>query len=178
MSKTIIVVRDQHPESPRDWDNLGVMACWHRRYALGDKQPRESPDEWLQDHAPPGSVVLPLYLLDHGGLTMSTRSFGDPWDSGQVGWVVATPDAIRNSFTCKRITKKTRERVKACLEAEVTTYDAYLRGDIWGYVVASHGDADPEDSCFGFYGDALDGMKGYVPEALHGELEEAWEARQ
>ena len=30
--------------NPRDWDNLGVMACWHRRYDLGDEQPQCSPD--------------------------------------------------------------------------------------------------------------------------------------
>lgn len=37
-------------ESPRDWDNLGTMVCWHRRMNLGDK-PNEtrkySPIEWM-----------------------------------------------------------------------------------------------------------------------------------
>ena len=178
MSKTITVVRDQHPESPREWDNLGVMACWHRRYSLGDKQPREAPDEWLEANAPSGSVVLPLYLYDHSGITMRTRAFGDPWDSGQVGWIVASPDAIRKAFSCNRITKKTRARVEACLTAEVATYDAYLRGEVWGYVIDAHGEEDAADSCFGFYGDDLHGVKAHVPESLHEELERAWESRQ
>jgi len=30
------VIRDSGPESPRDWDNLGTMVCWHRNYSLGD----------------------------------------------------------------------------------------------------------------------------------------------
>ncbi len=30
-------------ESPREWDNLGKMVCWHRRYTLGDEQPKEYP---------------------------------------------------------------------------------------------------------------------------------------
>ena len=27
---------DDDPESPRAMDNTGIMACWHRRYTLGD----------------------------------------------------------------------------------------------------------------------------------------------
>ncbi|MBQ1716696.1 MAG: hypothetical protein II025_02230, partial [Ruminococcus sp.] len=35
-------------------------------------------------------VVLPVYLLDHSGLSVSTHSFNDPWDSGQTGRTAAT----------------------------------------------------------------------------------------
>lgn len=32
------VRRDEHPDNPREWDgNLTTMACFHRRYDLGDK---------------------------------------------------------------------------------------------------------------------------------------------
>ena len=34
-------------------------------------------------------VILPLYLYDHSGITMSTSVFSCPWDSGQVGWIYA-----------------------------------------------------------------------------------------
>ena len=37
---------DYTPESPREFDNLGTMACWHRRYSLGDVQPKCG----VQDH--------------------------------------------------------------------------------------------------------------------------------
>ena len=34
---------------------------------------------------------LPLYLYDHGGITMSTNPFSCPWDDGgQVGWIYAS----------------------------------------------------------------------------------------
>ena len=33
----IEVHQDESPESPRSWDNLGTMICFHRRYDLGDK---------------------------------------------------------------------------------------------------------------------------------------------
>jgi len=36
-------------------------------------------------------VILPLYLYDHGGITMSTNPFSCPWDDGgQVGWIYAS----------------------------------------------------------------------------------------
>lgn len=190
MSILIKIVSDNDPTSPREWDNLGTMACWHRRYNLGDVQPSESPEEWLKENAPKGSVVLPLYLCDHSGITMSTGAFGCPWDSGQVGVIVVTPDEIRREYGVKRITKKTRERVEACLRKEVEVYDHFLMGNVWGYTIdsvkdcascghATKGDEDVDDSCWGFYGDSLEytGIKDYVDPKHHAALEAAWSNR-
>ena len=41
------IVTDDTPESPRDFDNLGTMACWHRQYSLGDVQPKEAPQDYV-----------------------------------------------------------------------------------------------------------------------------------
>jgi hypothetical protein len=43
--------KDDSPESPRDWDNLGVMLTWHRRYNLGDEQPKCSAEDWFLKYA-------------------------------------------------------------------------------------------------------------------------------
>ena len=43
------IVLDEEPESPREWDNLGTMCCWHRRYSLGDVQPECDTQEYLAD---------------------------------------------------------------------------------------------------------------------------------
>lgn len=40
------VFRDEYAENPREWDNLGKMVCWHRRYNLGDKHDYESPQDF------------------------------------------------------------------------------------------------------------------------------------
>lgn len=45
------IEHDEFPESPRDWDNVGTMVCWHNRYNLGDEQPNEDPEEWLNNLA-------------------------------------------------------------------------------------------------------------------------------
>lgn len=190
MSIIVKIIQDSDAESPRTFDNFGVMACWHRRYNLGDVQPKESPEEWLKENAPKGSVVLPLYLYDHSGITMSTSGFSCPWDSGQVGVIVATPEAIRKSFLVKRITKKVRERVIEWLKSEVKVYDLFLTNNVWGYTIESvkdcsscghetKGDEDVDDSCWGFFGDDLDstGIKEHVDPKYHEALEAAWENR-
>lgn len=47
-NRRIRIVQDEDPGDPRkEWDNLGRMVCWHRRYSLGDEQPSESGDEFL-----------------------------------------------------------------------------------------------------------------------------------
>ena len=130
MTLIVKVVQDPDPMSPLEWDNLGVIACWHRRYNLGHVQPKESPEEWLAANAPKGSIVLPLYLYDHSGITISTGPFSCPWDSGQVGYIVATPAKIREAFMVKRITRKVRERAEACLKQEIATYDDFLTGNV------------------------------------------------
>jgi hypothetical protein len=186
----IKVVQDTDAQSPREWDNLGVMACWHRRYNLGDVQPKESPEEWLAANAPKGSIVLPLYLYDHSGISMSTGDFGDRWDSGRVGYIVATPEAIRKNFMKKRITAKMRATAEEVLKQEVSTYDDYLRGNVWGYTIeATHPcgecgsqvhELEHEDSCWGFIGSdasTLAAMKEHVDDKHHAALEAAWHNR-
>jgi hypothetical protein len=178
------IERDSDPLNPRDWDNLGVMACWHKRYKLGDVQPTESGPEWLKHNAPRGSVVLPIYMMDHSGLSFSTfpSQFyaADPqgWDWGKLGVIIATPDAIRKAYQVKRITKGIRQRAEAALRQEVKTYDDFHNGNVWGYTITDHEGAD--DSCWGFFGSELKetGLEDAIPEHARPLLADAWEARK
>lgn len=43
------IVSDPDPSSPREWDNLGRMVCWHDRYNLGDEQPSEDAADYLRN---------------------------------------------------------------------------------------------------------------------------------
>lgn len=97
------------------------------------------------------AVMLPLYLYDHSGITISTAPFSCPWDSGQVGFIYVTLEDVRKEYSCKNVTAKIRAKVEAQLRQEVETYDEYLTGQVYGYVVE---DAEGEeiDSCWGFYG--------------------------
>jgi len=151
---------DEPRESPREWDNLGTMICFHRRYNLGDRHnfSLEEAEEMVKGEDI--CVSLPLYLYDHGGITMSTGSFSCKWDSGQVGWIFVTKEQVRKEYEVEEISKDLIEKVTNVLQGEVETYDQYLTGDVYGYRISQvdvcnkgceH--KDEIDSCWGFYGE-------------------------
>lgn len=224
---------DNDPVSPRTWDNLGTMVCWHRNYRLGDEEPKRDPNEYLEDLAcgfdeklrakldriearynlsygywaakglsaerqwredldwelkgaieavlDKHVIMLPLYLYDHSGITMSTSSFSCRWDSGQVGFIYVSKETVRKEYGWSRFTKDRVERIEAYLKGEVETYDHYLTGEVYGYTLEKAEfpegleilalleaketlkylnklvddedlDWDVDDSCWGFYG--------------------------
>lgn len=151
-------IQDTDPMSPREWDNVGHMVCWHRRYNLGDKQPSLDPEEWLEAFQEdyPKHAILPLYLYDHSGITISASSFSCSWDSGQVGWIYATPEDVETAG-CKW------DDVERILRSEVDAYDRFLTGAVFGYVVEVGEECDQghthweiEDYGWGFSGDNLE----------------------
>lgn len=257
----IHIQRDDNSESPRDWDNLATMACWHSRYNLGDKiEAKEPEDFWrhlvleyvsreevesaafdgkfggirvTENEEEPGTYDiyevcylagfqtsreaqeyleyskvsrayladyllddltighcmmlmepyaewLPLWLYDHGGITMScgsrTGQYANRWDSGQVGWIILSKKRIFKE--CGGITEENwRERAMKYMEGEVETYDQYLTGDVYGFTLY---EADPPeddgpswkeiDSCWGFYGNDVY-ENGIADQAGHSFME-------
>jgi hypothetical protein len=104
------IYQDEDAPNPRkEFDNLGTMICWHRRYDLGDKHNYSdicdflasitgledediTEEELLAKFKERGDILLPLYLYDHSGITISTGPFSCPWDSGQVGWIYCSKE--------------------------------------------------------------------------------------
>ena len=164
MNYEIRIERDIDPINPRtQFDNLGTMLCWHKQYHLGDEghpyqETTKNCDSWdevgevIHEHEDI-CVLLPLYLYDHSGITISTRPFSCQWDSGQIGFIYVTKERVRSSYGVKRISGALRTIVEACLKAEVEEYDKYLRGDVWGYEIVNEDD-EVVDSCWGFYDEA------------------------
>ena len=157
---------DSDPQTPREWDNLGTMVCWHRRYNLGDEQRRDSVEDWMrevvcnltgEDHDDPSeafeklTIALPLYLYDHSGLTMSTGPFSCPWDSGQVGFIYVTVEKAKKEWGWKKLTAARRKKIEDHLCGEVSTYDMFLRGDVFGYQIEDKDEIETS-SCWGFFG--------------------------
>ena len=207
-NQTIRLYPDPEPTNPREeFDNFGVMVCWHRHYKLGDEHgfadPEDfrnalvhdalTPDElvriarierllddqtytWdaetsayrpplharervarleaevqrLRDLALDRYVRLPLYLYDHSGITIRTRPFSDPWDSGQVGWIYVSMDQARANWPgCDDA--EVRVSAEKVLQGEVKEYDQHLTGDVWGYAVEDE-DGEELASCWGLFG--------------------------
>ena len=189
------IVTDDSSDSPRDWDNLGTMVCFHNRYNLGDLGKRgcvgkednffwgiEDFNEWVKENKNNISVMLPLFLYDHSGISMSTGQeypFNDMWDSGQVGWIFVTKEDVKKEFLCKIVSAKMKEKVTKILRQEVETYNDFLTGNVYGYQLYRldldedmelEDSDDPEDfgeeidSCYGYYG--LDYLKSEVKEMI------------
>lgn len=153
----IKIIQDDMATDPREWDILGTMICFHKRYKLGDEHTLNSDDfngwdeveKYIQKEMD-GYIILPLYLYDHSGITMNTTGFSCGWDSGQVGFIFITADKIRREYSAKRISKKLKERVTGYLVDEVKTYDQYLTGDVWGYqIIKDEEELDSLGGCFG-----------------------------
>jgi hypothetical protein len=161
---TVEIHQDPFPDDPRSWDNLGTMVCGHRRYTLGDEHhyDLEVLCSWeaveaaiLRDH--PGCIILPLYLFDHSGITISTdperfRALDSAgWDWGQVGLIFVPRENVLKEWSAKRLTRTLRERAEAILRHEVETYDDYLTGRVGGFVVKD-AEGNQLDCCWGMFG--------------------------
>lgn len=170
MVKILKVLRDEFATNPCEFDNLGTMVCWHPQYELGNDHNFKSPQDfqrWVKEEVGKSNIVLlPLYLYDHSGLAISTVPFGDPWDSGQVGWVYATKEDLRREFGAKKITSRIKQKAVSILQEEVKTYNQYLTGEVFGFATFEVGDGKVRetDSCWGFYGSDVEtnGMLEYV----------------
>lgn len=147
-NKRLEIYVDPCPDSPRNWDNLGTMYFFHRRYTA-DKH-NLSVEEGKALEANPDYISLPIYMFDHSGQTISTTPFSCPWDSGKIGFIAVSKEKVRKEYNWKVITKKRKEKIKKYLEGEVETYDTYLQGEVYGYKLFEN--EVKIDSCWGFFG--------------------------
>lgn len=145
---TIDICHDEFAESPREWDNLGVMVCFHDKYKLGDDDHgfiKDNYNGWdsLEDDID-SLYCLPIYMYDHGGITISTSPFQCSWDSGQVGVIYMPRKVIDdNHFDDEKAIK--------ILESEVETYNQYLTGDVY-HICIKDKKNDVLESLGGLYG--------------------------
>lgn len=190
---TIKIRWDEDPQgcNPRDYNNLGVLSWWHRRYDF--KEDRDGKQLWREidregeseNYGEPvheddlrcsDLIYLPVYMYDHSGITVNTGGFNCPWDSGQLGWIWCTKEAARLEWPNtkdEQLVALAEDR----LRAEIKSWDLYLTGQVYGYEVYGL-DWELVDSCWGFLGDweteALAQAKGsvdwyYEQELMKGE---------
>ena len=183
------IEQDEYPDNPREWDNLSTMVCWHRRYGLGDKHNYKTPEDFYFSLAEElvgdtdkvnemsseeiealvltskELVIMPLYLLDHSGLTISTSCImfsavdSAGWDWGQVGWAYITMDKMREEFG-DISDEELREQAEEIIEDEVEIYNDYLNGNVYSFILerkaecdkCGHVEYEVVDACGGFYG--------------------------
>ena len=156
---------DDDAVNPRDdAHTTGTFWAWHRRYNFGSKEEVKAArgikeqftswdqlDEWIRKEFK-AIVVLPVFMYEHSGIALNCTGFSCPWDSGRLGVVFCTREALKDAGY-KIATAKALEKLTAILKQEIETYSAYASGAVYGYRVFE-GDSDEEtDSCWGYYGD-------------------------
>jgi hypothetical protein len=167
----IRIVADAYDNDPReDYDNLGTIGHWHRRYNLGELDFRKEniqPHEHVAKIEKQGGIVLPLALLDHSGLHIYIGdgphwSDSQGWDSGHVGYIWVEAAKIRKEYG--RITKEVRDRATSVLQDEVALLDLALRGGFVGRIIERIADNEEVDSVYGYTPDYDEkaGMYGYT----------------
>lgn len=184
---TVEVKYDRDPESPRDvFDNIGEFRTWMRRHASpdGDAEIGEiarrfgidmercdgNPIPYLANELERlGHFALPVSAYIHSGITYSIGSpsqFPDSrWDAGYAGLIFCSrPDLV------ERMGGLTEDELRAtaheAFEDEVSLYDAYAQGEVYGFVVRDDETGEEIDSCWGFYGDdpEQNGMSHHLEE--------------
>ena len=154
----IRIFNDPDAGNPRtEFENVGTMVLLHRRYDLGDDNARQLLTEHchakgsnVDEYSPPlmleaaaaahGVLFLPVYMYDHSGLTISTKPFSCPWDSGQLGIIYITPEKIAEEWPVPLPEKgppspNLKEDVLATLKDEVEQYNDYISGQCYGFEI-------------------------------------------
>ena len=157
---------DTCPESPREWDNLGTFYSTDRNINFDNKRIDDLPSEYLNDD---GTVNLTKlgkdYLFgfvrcyEHSGIALYfDRNAGriTDWDTRYIGIYAVSKDNVIKCYGGKIITQKKKELALQVLAGEISTYEDYANGNVYGWEVNT-----PEgDSCWGYYGD--EGIKDAI----------------
>lgn len=179
-NKIVVIRQDDLALDPREmFDNIGIFWAWHRRYRMGDEDVTRKGRRFSKDEFDPSNfdsmneiadaiykraqavLVQLVYMYDHSGQSVSIVPFNDRWDSGTLG-VIWFPKENLGDIGYKRCTKGAIHRAEQVLKEEIKTYDAYLRGEVYGYTVYAVGKdirGPSDESCWGYYGvDAIGTM--------------------
>ncbi len=89
LSDVAVKVERGEDEFWNDEDHLVQFVNNHRKYWFFGVRPATEPAE-----EPDAPVVLPVYYIDHSGVALSTRSYGDHFDSGLAGYAYITQKSL------------------------------------------------------------------------------------
>lgn len=164
----------QYEQSGLDEDDLDALVN-----DINDMSVEELEDE-LRSF--PDVEVYNIYMYEHGGVSFSLSDadypFNDPWDSGQIGWWVATKEEIENEIGKH---EDWAERFHEHVKYAIQELNDICRGSVWRFTQAPKEEVDKNvtaldtdlpteikacatDSLGGFIGNCEDGVKEYCAE--------------
>lgn len=152
----IVIEHDESPQNPRtEWDNFTEIHCSSSRNYLGEHNHKT----WDDLHAAVrkaerrGDIAFKMFAYIHSGTALSLETFHGrlpqghaEFDSGHAGYVIVKKKDIIGSWGKKNWTEKLRQKAYEVAKSDLETFDAYLNGEVYGFVIDDHG-----DSCWGYY---------------------------
>jgi len=127
---------DQHDAT---WGDVDRFADTILAHLAGDAVTAAIVKHVTRTHG--ATVVLPLYLFDHSGITVSAGAplpsarERDPFGVDPGGWDTSYVGVIFDTNASREMTGVHVADVEAALRGEVAEYAAYLEGDVWAYEV-------------------------------------------
>lgn len=132
--------QDKYPTSPRENDCNYCTICYIRNRYLGSSKYDDDMDftdsndlnDYLTELKDRGTefVSVPLYAYVHSGITISTGSFGNPWDSGCFGVAICTKEQVGDVYGYDIDWQQHAEDI---IESEIETYNKFLTGEMYVY---------------------------------------------
>lgn len=158
------ILRDEYPESPRTWDNVGTMVCFHHRYNLGDEHDYSSPTEFLyhlalelaetsedeevieEAYASGLDSTLKDYVLNHQNIVIfpvflldhsGLRISIDPFGCSWDSGQVGWIYVTKDKIVEEfgDDDEEARKKAEEYLRWEVKAYDQYLCGGVYGFSI-------------------------------------------
>lgn len=208
----LVIKRDDDAPSPRWGDNVGQFWSdgMHRRYNFHEQGADEvlarikdaergrmdddiDPDDWdntewinylreIEDKRKDEWAIVPVYMYEHSGISLSCSPFSCGWDSGMIGFMICDREQAEMTLG-----EWDYDKVVQSIVAEVEALDEYYVYGGYMYEVIEYKKCDccgheeevEADTCCGFVGcpDGEDGVKAQIRWQLadeHKALIEDW----
>src|SRR5574344_2168297 len=116
------IEQDEDAQAPDWYESVKIAYRKSSRYTLGNHEVTVAEMQEIEEKIKSGELVgLPVYAYVHSGVALSTLPFGDPWDSGQSGFVFGDPKHLAEEFG-------EDSDFKEILKSAVDTWSMYLQG--------------------------------------------------
>lgn len=117
------------------------------RYPLGTRwMGSEELSEYTKEIVEGGGLVLPVFAHFHSGVSLSTGSFGDPWDFGKSGDIVLSKEDWDEHFPGYE-----KEHLLEAMSATVDTHNKWVNGEVYYFEIVDRITGDEVDTCGGFF---------------------------
>lgn len=80
-------------------------------------------------------TMLPVYMSKHGGETINTVGFSDPWDSGQIGHVYIKSEDAEKELSVDAKTEEGHKKIEETMRMEIEEMDKYVKGEVYRLII-------------------------------------------